>query len=43
LLAFDIQAAKLRDNFLANWTKFSADPFMERLGNHGPDGNALLQ
>ena len=41
--AFDIQAARLRDMFLANWTKFSADPFMERLGNYGPGGNALLQ
>jgi len=40
--AFDIQAAKLRDMYVDNWTKFSADPFMERLGNYGPGGNALL-
>jgi phosphoenolpyruvate carboxykinase (ATP) len=41
--AFDVQAAKLRDMFVANWTKFSADPFMERLSAHGPGGNALLR
>ena len=41
--AFDVQAAKLRDMFVANWTKFSADPFMERLSAYGPGGNALLE
>lgn len=41
--AFEAQAAKLRDMYVANWTKFSEDPFMDRLGNHGPGGSALLE
>ena len=41
--AFEAQAAKLRDMYVANWTKFSEDPFMNRLGNHGPGGSALLE
>ena len=41
--AFEAQAAKLRDMYVANWTKFSEDPFMYRLGNHGPGGSALLE
>jgi len=41
--AFEAQAAKLRDMYVENWTKFSADPFMEKLGKHGPGGAALLQ
>jgi len=40
--AFDVQASKLRDMYVDNWTKFSADPFMEKLGNHGPGGTALI-
>ena len=41
--AFEAQAAKLRDMYVANWTKFSEDPFMNRLGKHGPGGSALLE
>ena len=41
--AFEAQAAKLRDMYVANWTKFSEDPFMKRLGKHGPGGSALLE
>ena len=41
--AFQAQCAKLRTMYLDNWTKHSADPFMQTLGNYGPGGNALLQ
>ena len=41
--AFDRQATKLRDMYTQNWTKFSSDPFMAKLGDHGPGGHALLQ
>ena len=39
--AFEHRAAKLRDMYVEKWKDFSQDPFMERLGNFGPGGNAL--